>query len=149
MGTNHFHEENAPGDAGRAGSDDEARTETEGGTDADAVLAMAAAIVAAVHPAQSAFVPQRKRMNRALADLGVLDLLGTDWIDVDAEADTVTFRPIDRSRLDALVRRLEDHAAGVREEPARPGPGQQSFALPPSVPSAPVDRSTFHVEVDR
>ena len=153
MSRNPFHGDDAPDDAPDDARDDACDDTPDDAPDdgdrAAAVLAAATAIVDAVGPAQTVFVPQRKRCNRALADLGLLPILGTDWLDIDTATGRVTFADLDRTRLDALVRRLEDLAGSAREEVVRPGPGQQSFVFPPSSPAAPSDRSAFHVEVRR
>ena len=110
-----------------------------------ALLAEIEAIVEAVSTASTQFVPQRKRFNRALADLGLLELLGTEWLGLDD--DTVTFHGIHHRRLDALVRRLEDIAAALPVVLPVPGSGQLEIPFEP-VPSAPSTQvSAHHLEV--
>ena len=108
-----------------------------------AVLEAAAAIIADVHSASVSYVPQRKRLNRALADLGLLDLLGMNWIEL--EGDEISFASIDRRTLDALVRRLEDLAPRRSVPSRRPGPAQPTLDFDRPAPAA--APSAFHAEV--
>lgn len=110
------------------------------------LLAEAGAIVGAVFASQTSFVPLRKRANRSLHDLGMVRLLGTDWIDIDG--DRVVFGSIDLRTFERLVRLLEDLEPSVELAP-QPGPGQLQLLFPAAPIPTPPSATTHHVEVRR
>jgi hypothetical protein len=92
-----------------------------------ATLADAAAVIddAATHVTRLTY--RRRRLLRALYDLGLLDIVGRDWVSI---GDTgFSFAELSERASDRLTCALEDNARGWennRPEP-QPVPGQLSF----------------------
>lgn len=69
---------------------------------------------------------RRRRLRRALGDLGLAQILGPEWCRIGD--DGFEFAPITARQADQLTAALEDLAERVPPHPApRPGPGQQAL----------------------
>ena len=94
--------------------------------------------------------PRVKRAIRALYSLGLLPVLGKNWITL-GEDDLIHFGPIGLDQFDRLVSILEALGDGVVTVAPHPGPGQLAFDFdpaPPRLPS-PVGGESLHAGVGR
>ena len=94
--------------------------------------------------------PRVKRAIRALYSLGLLPVLGKNWISL-GDDDRVHFQSIDLDQFDKLVSVLEALGDGVVTVAPHPGPGQLAFDFdpaPPRLPS-PVGGESLHAGVNR
>jgi hypothetical protein len=94
--------------------------------------------------------PRVKRAIRALYSLGLLPVLGKNWISL-GEDDQIHFEPIGLDQFDKLVSVLEALGDGVVTVAPHSGPGQLAFDFdpaPPRLPS-PVGGESLHAGVGR
>jgi hypothetical protein len=77
-----------------------------------------------------------RRLRLSLSDLGLLRLVGADWI--DADDDHVTFGALDLEQAFRLIGRLKEIASGRPDPVGLPGPGQLGLDFEPQpVPVSP------------
>lgn len=80
--------------------------------------------------------PRRRRIVRALFDLGLIEVVGADWTSVvDAGLE---FATLSEEVADRLACRLEDLAAGIANPPPCPGRGQLGLDFDPVEAPAPL-----------
>ena len=94
--------------------------------------------------------PRLKRGIRALYSLGLLPVLGKNWITL-GEDDLIHFEPIGLDQFDRFVSILEALGDGIVTVAPHPGPGQLAFDFdpaPPRLPS-PVGGESLHAGVTR
>lgn len=113
-------------------------------SDEAAVLDALGAIVGDIAEHETRMGPRWRRIVRALHGLGVLDVVGRDWVRIGP--DGLDFAPLTPREADRLARRLEDLESEV--VPTTPGsqpPQTPLFVFPaPIVPSFDVT-SSHHV----
>ena len=105
------------------------------GDDAEgAVLAELATIVGEIADYETTMGPRWRRIVRALHGLGLLDVVGRDWVRIGP--DGLEFAELTPTQADRLARRLEDLEGGLA--PVRsttPPPSEPLFVFPvPVVP---------------
>ncbi|MCD9624233.1 hypothetical protein [Rhabdothermincola salaria] len=91
--------------------------------------AAAEGVVREIALREQAIAIRRRRLLLALYDLGVLDLVGRDWVQV--VDDGVVFATLSDTQVDRLVCRLEDIAEGRPDPLPCPGPGQMGLDFNP------------------
>lgn len=84
---------------------------------------------------------RRRRLLRALSDLGLLEVVGADWCRLGTEG--IAFGELTAAQSDRFLRLLEDLAAEHQPPVIEPGEGQLSLDLGDS----PAGGHPFSVEV--
>lgn len=109
-----------------------------------ALLAEAAAIVEDIVECETTLSPRWRRTVRALHGLGLLDIVGRDWVRIGPEG--LDFATLTPEQADRLACRLEDLEYEVQpEHPSTPPPSQPVFVFPlPSLPPV-APTSSSHV----
>lgn len=105
------------------------------GDDADdAVLAELATIIGDIADHETIMGPRWRRIVRTLHGLGLLDVVGRDWVRIGP--DGLAFADLSPAQADRLAGRLEDLEDGRRPaRPTTPPPSAPLFVFPvPEVP---------------
>jgi hypothetical protein len=116
---------------------------------ADAIAAEAAQILEAVAVRERHAAFLNKQLRLAFYDLGLLDLVGRDWVRIGA--DGFEFGPLEDKQVDKVLARLRDLAERRPDPVGLSGPGQLGldFDPQPSPPPAMVPGSSLHLAGDR
>ena len=127
----------------QTGSTSEQHPDDAAVAEAEAVLTERLATLVMAHP-------RIKRSIRALYSLGLLPIVGKNWVTL-GDDDQIHFEPISLGKFDKFVSVLEALGDGVVIIAPHPGPGQLAFDFepaPPSLPS-PVGGESLHAGVTR
>ncbi len=113
---------NTPGDANNTPDDAQ-----------QSVLAQLESIVANIADFEARIGPRWRRIVRALHGLGLLDVVGRDWVRITP--DGLAFAPLTAEVADRLARRLEDLENGQVHTPSVSPPDHPRLEFPqPVVP---------------
>lgn len=107
------------------------------------LLAELESIVAGIAGFETVIGPRWRRIVRALHGLGLLDVLGRDWVRITP--DGLSFGALSATDADRLARRLEDLENGeVPTRSSTPPPDHPRFEFPqPMVPPM-TDLDSYH-----
>ena len=62
-----------------------------------------------------------RRIGRTLGRLGILSVIGDDWVRIDPDGGTISFAPIPRDKLLLFACDLEDRVGELTESGVKPG----------------------------
>ena len=92
--------------------------------------------------------PRLRRFTTAIHDLGILHLVGREWVQITEDESGFTFADIDERTFDRLVSALEG-GTQRRRSPADATPGQLNLSPEILAPVTGDRPSGIHVEVPR